>query len=62
MIHYVLYIDPGSGSYLAQMIVAGVLAVAMFFKTIKLYIKSLFHRIKSFFQRSPQKPKDNTPA
>jgi hypothetical protein len=55
MIHYFLYIDPGSGSYLVQMIVAGVLGVAMFFKNIKLYIKSLFHR-------SPKKPKDNTPA
>ena len=54
MIH-LLYIDPGSGSYLVQLIVAGVLGVAMFFKNIKLYIKSFFHR-------SPKKPKDNTPA
>lgn len=55
MIHYLLYLDPGSGSYLVQMIVAAVLGVAMFFKNIKLYIKSLFHR-------SPKKPKDNPPA
>jgi len=55
MIHQLLYIDPGSGSYLVQLIVAGVLGVAMFFKNIKLYIKSLF-------TRTPKKPKDNPPA
>jgi len=41
-----LYIDPGSGSYLVQVIVAAVLGVAMFFKNIKLYIKSFFTRSK----------------
>ena len=52
---YLLYIDPGSGSYLVQVIVAAVLGVSMFFRNIKLYIKSIFHR-------SPKKPKDNPPA
>lgn len=55
MAAYLLYIDPGSGSYLVQLIVAAVLGVSMFFKNIKLYIKS-------FFQRSSKKPKDNPPA
>ena len=55
MIHYLLYIDPGSGSYLIQMIIAGAVGVAVFFKNIKNYIKA-------FFTRSPKKPKDNPPA
>jgi hypothetical protein len=52
MIHHLLYIDPGSGSYLVQVIAAAVVGVAVFFKNIKLYIRS-------FFTRSPKKPKDN---
>jgi hypothetical protein len=55
MMMYLLYIDPGSGSYLVQVIAAAVLGIAFFFKNIKLYIKS-------FFFRSPKKPKDNPPA
>lgn len=39
-----LYIDPGSGSYLIQMIIAGILG-ALF------YFKSAWWRIKSFFTR-----------
>ncbi|HEY1115993.1 MAG TPA: hypothetical protein VGE66_20665 [Chitinophagaceae bacterium] len=41
---FLLYIDPGSGSYLVQAIVAAVLGVAFFFKNIVLYIKSIFYR------------------
>jgi hypothetical protein len=55
MIHYLLYIDPGSGSYLVQVIAAAVVGIALFFKNIKLYIKA-------FFTRTPKKPKDNSPA
>jgi hypothetical protein len=43
---FLLYIDPGSGSYLAQVIAAAALGVAFFFKNIKLYIRSLFRRSK----------------
>jgi hypothetical protein len=46
MYNILLYLDPGSGSYLVQVIVAAVLGVAMFFKNIKLYIKSFFTRSK----------------
>jgi hypothetical protein len=49
-----LYIDPGSGSYLVQVIVAAVLGVAFFFKNIMAYIRS-------FFYRSPKKKTDNQP-
>ncbi|HVM89821.1 MAG TPA: hypothetical protein VMT76_16665 [Puia sp.] len=37
-----LYIDPGSGSYLVQMIIAGVLAGLFYFKNLWLRIKSFF--------------------
>lgn len=55
MLSYLLYIDPGSGSYLVQVIAAAVLGVAFFFKNIKLYIKA-------FFTRTPKKPNDNPSA
>ena len=42
---HLLYIDPGSGSYLIQAIVAGVLGVAFFFKNIMLYVRHFFSRI-----------------
>jgi hypothetical protein len=53
MVHHLLYIDPGSGSYLVQVIVAAVVGVGFFFKNIKNYIRS-------FFTRSSKKPKDNS--
>jgi hypothetical protein len=40
-----LYIDPGSGSYLIQTIIAAVLGVAFFFKNIAFAIKHFFQRI-----------------
>jgi ATP-dependent Zn protease len=45
MQHFLLYIDPGSGSYLIQMIIAGVLGVAFFFKNIMFAVKHFFQRI-----------------
>lgn len=42
--HHLLYIDPGSGSYLVQVLVGAALGVVMFFKNIKLYVLSLFRR------------------
>lgn len=42
--NWLLYIDPGSGSYLVQVIIAAVLGVAFFFKNILLYVKSFFTR------------------
>jgi len=41
---YFLYIDPGSGSYLVQIIIAAVLGVAVYFKNIRMRIKSFFSR------------------
>ncbi|MEP7258924.1 MAG: hypothetical protein ABI687_11050 [Flavitalea sp.] len=47
-----LYVDPGSGSYLVQMIIAAILGALFYFKT-------LWWRIKSFFTR---KKKDEHPG
>ena len=47
-----LYIDPGSGSFLVQAIIAAVLGIGFFFKNILNFIKSLFYR-------APKKTDDN---
>ncbi len=42
-----LYIDPGSGSYLVQVIIAAVLGVLFYFKNTWLWIKSFFTKPSS---------------
>jgi len=46
-----LYIDPGSGSYLIQVIIAAVLGVGFFFR-------NFWYRIKSFFIKPRPDKKD----
>lgn len=41
-----LYVDPGSGSYLIQLIIAGILGVIFYFKHLWWGIKSFFTRKK----------------
>jgi hypothetical protein len=43
---FILYIDPGSGSYLLQMIIAGALAGMFYFKRGWLKVKSYFRKNK----------------
>lgn len=50
-----LYIDPGSGSYLVQVIVAAVLGVAFFFRNLRMMISAFFARI---FGRRDKKQAD----
>lgn len=50
---YLLYIDPGSGSYFVQALIAAVLGVAFFFKNIITYIKHWFYRL---FKRKSKQP------
>ena len=45
MTGWMLYIDPGSGSYLIQAIVAAVLGIVFFFRNIATLIKHYFYRI-----------------
>jgi hypothetical protein len=47
-----LYIDPGSGSYLVQMIIAGILAGLFYFK-------GLWWKIKTFFTRNKKDDPSN---
>ena len=48
---FLLYIDPGSGSYILQMIIAAVLGVSFFFK-------NFWYNIKAFFTGKKVKKKD----
>jgi hypothetical protein len=41
---HLLYIDPGSSSMLIQLIAASIAGIAIFFKRIKLFIKSIFSK------------------
>lgn len=41
-----MYIDPGSGSYLVQLIAAAALGIAFFFRNIRNYIRAFFTRSK----------------
>ncbi len=52
MLTHLLYIDPGSGSYLIQVVVAAVLGAAF-------WIKMSWHRIKSFFGGNKMKTEEN---
>jgi hypothetical protein len=44
MSFFLLYIDPGSGSFLVQALIAGALGIAFFFKNIVLAIRHFFSR------------------
>jgi hypothetical protein len=54
MIRHLLYIDPGSGSYLLQVIIGAVLGVAVYFKTI-------LHKVKMFFGKGKKEQEPETP-
>jgi len=43
-----LYIDPGSGSFLVQAIIAAILGVLFYFR-------QAWWKVKSFFRRTPEK-------
>ncbi|MDX2246055.1 MAG: hypothetical protein SF052_04720 [Bacteroidia bacterium] len=49
---FILYIDPGSGSFLFQLLIAGGLAVSFYFKKIR---ETLLKWFRAFFY-SPDKP------
>jgi hypothetical protein len=48
-----IYIDPGSGSFLVQAVIAAALGVAFFFKNIVAYIRQFF---SAFFHKKDEKP------
>ncbi|MBN9380144.1 MAG: hypothetical protein J0H74_05235 [Chitinophagaceae bacterium] len=50
-----LYIDPGSGSYLIQVIIAAVLGVAFYFRNLWWKFKSFFFRNKKDSPKNERK-------
>ncbi len=52
MMHQLLYIDPGSGSYLVQVIIAAILAGWF-------WIKNYWVRIKAFFTNKKKDDAEN---
>jgi hypothetical protein len=52
-----LYIDPGSGSYLVQVIIAGILGALFYFKNIWRRFRSFFTRGKK--EETPKNDNDN---
>jgi hypothetical protein len=61
MLNIFLYLDPGSGSYLVQMIIAAVLAGLFFFKSLWWKIKSFFYRPKND-PTTPNSPTASDPS
>jgi len=47
-----VYIDPGSGGLLIQIIIAGATSILIFFRSAKLFFLNIFKRI---FKKPPQK-------
>lgn len=47
MHYFFLYLDPGSGSYLLQVIIAAVLGGLMFFKNFWIKVKAFFFKPKA---------------
>ncbi|HUC82533.1 MAG TPA: hypothetical protein VMR70_16620 [Flavisolibacter sp.] len=45
MMSILLYVDPGSGSYLIQALVAAVTGFVFFFKNIRMYVRDKFQRL-----------------
>lgn len=53
------YIDPGTGSYLLQLAVGGLLAAAftirLFWRKLRSFMSNLFARAKKYFSQEPAK-------
>jgi hypothetical protein len=57
MKQFLLYIDPGSGSYLVQVIIAAILGAVFYFKGIWLRIKLFFSGRKK--EQQPDNPEEH---
>jgi len=57
---WLLYIDPGSGSYLLQALIAGVLGFFFYFRNIGRKIKSFFFKAKKDALPANDKEKEDT--
>jgi hypothetical protein len=59
MLHFLLYIDPGSGSYLIQVIIAAILGAVFYFKNLWSKFRSLFSRNKKEDQPKNENENEN---
>lgn len=41
------YLDPGTGSYLLQVIIAAGITVGIYFKNVKIFLISFFNKLKN---------------
>jgi hypothetical protein len=46
------YIDPGTGSLVIQVLIAGVVSVLMFFKNVKLVVSNFFNKIFNNYKKN----------
>lgn len=49
---YLLYLDPGNGSYLAQVIIASILGVVFYFRNLLYVVRDFFYRLLGKKDRS----------
>lgn len=52
-----LYLDPGSGSLLIQVIIAGAISLMMYFKKIKLVVSNFINKIFKWNKKNDQRAK-----
>jgi len=41
------YLDPGTGSYLYQVLIAAGVTVGLYFKNLKIFITNIIHNVKN---------------
>ena len=46
------YLDPGTGSYLYQVLIAAVITVVVYFKSVRVSIISFIDKFKDFLNKS----------
>jgi len=61
MNYFFLYLDPGSGSYLLQVIIAAVLGGLMFFKNFWIKIKAFFFKSKAMDEAAEETEEEAHP-
>ena len=50
----VYYLDPGTGSYLYQVLIAAGITVGIYFKNLKFFISSWMQKTKTFINKDKQ--------
>ena len=54
------YLDPGSGGFIIQMLIAFIASIVIFFKNGMMYVKNFFFKFSNFFlKKKTDKQKEN---